>query len=114
MNRFETSIAELGNMNLEEKYKRYILYTKYDPKIRKYYKQIRFGIKIEFDIYDLICENFSEKAKSGLVLLRKKVPIQTTDLYTEMEERTALIEKGILEAQIDEGELVIKARERKL
>lgn len=113
MKQFEIDPITLAKLEKHQKYDLYLMYNTLDERIKKYYPQIRFGVKERFDIYDVFMENLTEKAKDGFVYIRKTQEIPFKKFFTEMEERNKLMDKAILEAQIDEGELKFVAREKK-
>lgn len=86
---YTTKITEYAMKNEPEDIETY-------KKLKENYNSIRFGIKHKFDIYDIISDNYSEKAKDGYAYIRKTQEIQFEELFTEMEKRESLITALIL------------------
>jgi len=68
-------------------------------KLNEAYWKARNGIKIEFDIYDLLALNYSEKANKGIIIMNKgKKWYNASEFYTEIEERETAIKKAIIDS----------------
>lgn len=92
----EETIRETIDLTLEDAYKRFCVYKIDNKELEKSYQQIRWGIKIKFDIYTHFKNKIINKEKEGVVIIEGK-SYANKDYYTELEEREALIKKEILE-----------------
>lgn len=91
---------DIKTLSLEEAYELFISEVdKYrDSKI---YGQIRFGIKIRFDIYDYLNGNIRVKHKSGKAIIKGRV-YDMEDIYGEIEERNKEMKEWLVENIVEE------------
>lgn len=94
-------IKDIQEMGLEEAYNYFILLI---PSTTKEYNQARYGINIKFDIYEYFRGNLKIYQKKGIVVIHKQI-IKLDHLYTELENRTKIIKKMLLEAMGQENEI---------
>lgn len=88
---------EVMSMDILTAYKAYTVLKLDEPELTKDYNKVRFGIKLRFDINNILTENYYIKGKAGTIWVEgNKYPLK--DFYTEMEEREALIKKAILDS----------------
>lgn len=96
----DLSSLDVIKMDLEEAYKTFTLLKYNEEPIKDYgklYQKIRFGIKIPFDIYRSIENDYVIKDKIDEIIIENLV-IKLSDYQTEIEEREGLIKNTILSA----------------
>lgn len=76
----------------------------------KEYQQVRFGIKIKFDIYDYQKGRIETKPKQGLALLHGK-RYNLEEIETELEEREKIMKNWLIDNEEKTG--IMKMRELK-
>lgn len=59
------------------------------------YAKVRYGLSLKIDIYDYLNQNFTIKAKKGMMIYKGKL-YKLNDVYTEFEERTQLIKEILI------------------
>lgn len=94
-------IETILKLDLETTYKLHKILELEHPELKKNSDMIRNGINLEFDIYDILTKRFTEKPKQGLILIRGK-ECKLREFHTEMEQREALLKKGIIQATQEE------------
>lgn len=95
---FYTLQSEMGKyedeeLNEEEK--------KTAKEIREVYKLARFGIKMEFDIYDYLNGIIFIKGKTGKALYRGRT-LDLSEMWTEIERRTIKMKNWLIRNTTEE------------
>ena len=97
-------IKDLVSLGLKEAYDVYNIEKLEKEELGEIYHKVRFGINLEFDIYDLFSNNYVVKEKKGIVIIgRRKYPMK--DFFSEIENRNALIKKALIES-IEDDDIV--------
>jgi hypothetical protein len=65
------------------------------------YKQVRYGISVQFDIYDYLYDIIAIKGKTGKALYRGKA-IKLREIWTELEKRNNLMKVWLVENMKEE------------
>lgn len=91
----EETIREVLQMELQEAYEYFLVLKIENPELGKYYDQIRYGIREEFDIHEIFDGFVDIKPKQGIVRIRGTT-VTLQDYRNEIEERKSLIKNAII------------------
>lgn len=72
-----------------------------NKQLQNAYNKTRNGIKIKFDIYNMIAKNMHEDTKNLEITIENKT-YKLTDFYTEIEQREITTKKAILDSLQEE------------
>lgn len=86
--------ASVIGMNMEEGFEAFKLYRQ--GQFEEEYYKVRFGINVSFDINEFIHGELRNKRKRGVYKIGR-TNVSAEDFWTELEERTTLIKKCLLE-----------------
>lgn len=94
--------TEILKMDLETAYKTYLIMCIEELELKEELPNIKYGIKIEFDIRDHFTKKNKHLQKKDKVLLRDRRLVPLSEYRDELEERETMMKKIMLDHLTDD------------
>ena len=103
----EGFVQEVLNGSINSIYKNFrLLRLDVDPEDKEYidivYKDVKYGIRLKFDILYVLEDMYTIKEKGGFVVLKGNA-YKLEEFWEEMENREDLMRKALYEFMVEEG-----------
>jgi len=93
-------IRNIKVMEIKELYPMFALEVQTTENSEEIYKKVRYGIDVDFDIYDYLHNIISIKGKTGKALYRGR-SLRLRMIWTELEKRNNLMKEWLIENMED-------------